>query len=98
MFYDSEEYVYTVCSALELSLSRFENGAVHCVLCTRAEYTALLGSRALRTKNIYRVLRFGACIALSMFVSRAINGSYEFDRIVYHWYVNIYAVHQLYDS
>ena len=49
--------VYTVCSALELALSRFENEAVYCVLCSR-EYTALLGSHALRTKNIYRVLRF----------------------------------------
>ena len=35
--------VYTVCSALELSLSRFESEAVHCVLCSRAEYTALAG-------------------------------------------------------
>ena len=33
-----------------------------------------------------------------MFVSPAIHGSYEFGRIAYHQYVNIYAVHQLYDS
>ena len=36
------------------------------------------------------------CIILSLFVSRAIHGSYKFDRI--HQYVNNYAVHQLYDS
>ena len=69
-------------------------------------YISLLGSHALRTKNIHGVLRSGAftfserrtCVALSVFVSRAIHGSYEFDRIAYHQYVNIYAVHQLYDS
>ena len=63
----------------------------------------LSGSHALRTKNIPRVLSFGAftfserktCIVLSMFVSPAIHGSYEFGRIAYHQYVNIYAVHQL---
>ena len=33
-----------------------------------------------------------------MFVSPAIHGSYEFGRIAHHQYVNIYAVHQLYDS
>ena len=67
---------------------------------------ALSGSHALRTKNIRRVLHFGeftfserrTCIVLSMFVSPAIHGSYEFGRIAYHQYVNIYAVHQLYDS
>ena len=69
-------------------------------------YISLLGSHALRTKNIHGVLRSGAftfserrtCVALSVFVSRAIHGSYEFDRIAYHQYVNIYAVHQLHDS
>ena len=66
----------------------------------------LSGSHALRTKNILRVLRFGAftfseqrtCIVLSMFVSPAIHLSYEFGRIAYHQYVNIYAVQKLYDS
>ena len=39
-----------------------------------------------------------AFIVLSVFVSPAIHWSYEFGRIAYHQYVNIYAVHQLYDS
>ena len=63
------------------------------------------GSHALRTKNIRRVLRFGAftfserriCIVCSMFVSPVIHGWYEFGRIAYHQYV-IYAVHQCCDS
>ena len=53
-------------------------------------------SHAVRTKNIHRVLCFRAftfserrtCIVLSMFFSRAIHGSYKFDRIAYHQYVN----------
>ena len=57
-------------------------------------YIALLDSHALRTKNIHCVLRF----VLSVFVSRAIHGPCKFDRIAYHQYVNIYAVHQLHDS
>ena len=73
---------------------------VHCISLER-----LSGSHALRTKNIRRVLRFGAftfserriCIVCSMFVSPAIHGWYEFGRIAYHQYV-IYAVHQLDDS
>ena len=84
---------------LGVSLSRF-------TVRMRRVYRALLGSHALRTKNIRRVLRFGAftfserrtCIVFSMFVSPAIHGRYEFGRIAYHQYVNIYAVHQLYDS
>ena len=60
----------------------------------------------LRTKNINPVLHFRAftfserriCVVLSMFVSPAIHGSYKLGKIAHHQYVNIYAVHQLYES
>ena len=42
---------------------------------------ALLRSHALRTRNIHRVLRFGACISLACLFPRAIHRSYEFGRI-----------------
>ena len=42
---------------------------------------------------------YSSCIALWGMHFLSIHGSYdEFGRIIYHLYVNIYPVHQLYDS
>ena len=95
-FTNLERGTYILSSAIRLSCFEAPNSTVY----------IFRRSHALRTKNIRRLLRFRAftfserrtCIVLSVFASPAIHGSYEFGRIAYHQCVNIYAVHQLYDS
>ena len=101
--FENEEY--SSCFALwgMHFLSMFVSRAIICIALRpdsekHCICIALLRSHALRTRNIHRVLRFGECISLACLFPRAIHGSYEFGRIIYHLCVNIYAVHQLYDS